>query len=411
MGPQAAWREPQPGVGGTIVYRAAQGSNLVDVDGNRYVDLAAGFGSLLLGHNPAAVRRAVVEQSAELWQALGDLHPSTLKIELQERLASRFGGPGVHTILAQSGADAVSAALKTAALYTGKPGVLAFAGAYHGLSYGPLAACGLRESYRAPFAAQLNPAVRFVEYPGDAAALPRALAQLELELARGDVGAILYEPILGRGGCVVPPPELGGELLRRSRAAGCLLIADEIWTGLGRAGHWLYGRAQGVEADLVCLGKGLGGGLPISACLGRAELLSAWSRAEEVVHTSTFAGAPLGCAAALATLRELEQRGLVERAARVGESFRGELARVIAPHAAALGAELRGAGLMLGLELARRSGAALELTRRLLGRGYVTSLGGGRRETLVLTPALDISEALLDSFVRALAEVLPGLAA
>jgi 4-aminobutyrate aminotransferase/(S)-3-amino-2-methylpropionate transaminase len=411
MGPQVAWREPQPGVGGTIVYQAAQGSNLVDADGNRYVDLAAGFGSLLLGHNPAAVQHALTEQSARLCQALGDLHPSTLKIELLERLASRFGGPGAQTLLGQSGADAVSAALKTAALYTRKPGVVAFAGAYHGLSYGPLAACGLRESYRAPFAAQLNPAVRFVEYPADAAALARSLAQLTRELARGDVGAILYEPILGRGGCVVPPAELGGELAQRAHAAGCLLIADEIWTGLGRAGEWLYGRAHGPAADLVCLGKGLGGGLPISACLGRAEIMAAWSCEQEVVHTSTFAGAPLACAAALATLRELDERQLVERARQVGEGFRRALAQVLEPHAAALGAELRGAGLMIGLELTRASGAALELTRRLLARGYVTSLGGGRRETLVLTPALDISEALLDGFVGALAEALPGLAA
>ncbi|MEY4548365.1 MAG: 4-aminobutyrate transaminase [Pseudomonadota bacterium] len=410
MGPRAAWLEPQPGVGGTIVYQAAQGSNLLDVDGNRYVDLAAGFGSLLLGHNPAAVQRALVQQSTQLCQALGDVHPSTLKIELLERLALRLGGPGVQTILGQSGADAVSAALKTAALYTGKPGVVAFAGAYHGLSYGPLAACGLRESYRAPFAGQLNPGVRFVEYPSDAAGLARATSQLERELERGDVGAILYEPILGRGGCVLPPAQLGEVLAEQARAAGCLVIADEIWTGLGRAGHWLYGRAHGPAADLVCLGKGLGGGLPISACLGRAEILSAWSRAEEVVHTSTFAGAPLACAAALATLRELEERQLVERAQRVGESFRRALGEAIAPHVDALGAELRGAGFMIGLELSRRSGAALELTRRLLARGYVASLGGGRRETLVLTPALDISELLLEGFVRALADSLPGLA-
>jgi acetylornithine/succinyldiaminopimelate/putrescine aminotransferase len=139
--------------------------------------------------------------------------------------------------------------------------------------------------------------------------------------------------------------------------------------------------------------------------------MSAWSREQEVVHTSTFTGAPLACAAALATLRELDEHQLVARAQRVGERFRGALGEVIAPHAAALGAELRGAGLMIGLELSRRSGAALELTRRLLARGYVTSLGGGRRETLVLTPALDIPESLLEGFVQALAEALPGLAA
>lgn len=409
MGPRAAWAEPESGVGGTIVYRSAQGSNLSDVDGNRYVDLAAGFGSLLLGHGPECVRLALQKQSTELWQALGDLHPSTLKIELLERLAGIAGGRGMQAILGQSGADAVSAALKTALLYTGKPGVIAFSAAYHGLSYGPLAACGLRQSYREPFTAQLNPNVRFVEYPSAAGALGRSLAQLDQELARGDVGAVLFEPILGRGGCIVPPSEFAPALSEACQAAGSLLIADEIWTGLGRAGRWLYTGAQGIVPDLICLGKGLGGGVPISACLGRVEILQAWSQAREVVHTSTFAGAPLACATALATLQALEADGLVARAARVGAAWQRALGDTVAASRHAQSCAVRGAGLMLGLDLSPRPGLALELSRRLLARGYVTSLGGGQRECLVLTPALNISEALLDGFVAALAEALGEL--
>jgi 4-aminobutyrate aminotransferase/(S)-3-amino-2-methylpropionate transaminase len=408
MGPRAAWVEPQEGVGGTIVYQAAQGSNLIDADGNRYVDLAAGFGSLLLGHDPEGVRSALARQSAQLMQSLGDLHPSTVKIELLERLAALVGNDS-RVLLGQSGGDAVSAALKSAALYTGRPGVIAFTGAYHGLSHGPLASCGLRESYREPFAAQLNPHARFVEYPFDAAAAARALEQARRELGQGDVGAVLFEPILGRGGCVVPPSEFAPALAELCRAAGCLLIADEIWTGLGRAGHWLYSRAQGIEADLVCLGKGLGGGVPLSACLGRAQLLQAWSRAEEVVHTSTFAGAPLACAAGLATLELLERGQLVARAARVGAAWQGALRAAVSGCSLRVG--VRGAGLMQGLDLSERAGAALELSRRLLARGYVTSLGGGRRECLVLTPALDVSEALLDAFCAALSQTLREVAA
>src|SRR5688572_30020036 len=202
MGPQAA--EGDDSGSGPIVYAHAQGANVVDVDANRYVDLAQGFGSLLLGHNAETLRSALSAQAERLWQSLGDVHPSDAKIRLLERLSQLFGQR--QAILGQSGADALSAALKTAALYTGKPGALAFAGAYHGLSYGPLALCGLRESYRAPFAAQLNPAVRFVEYPTaelDTAAL---LARIDRELARGDIGAVVFEPILRRGGCHVPPP-------------------------------------------------------------------------------------------------------------------------------------------------------------------------------------------------------------
>jgi len=408
MGPQAAWAEPQPGVGGTIVYQSARGSNLFDADGNRHVDLAAGFGSLLLGHDAECVRHALARQSAELVQALGDLHPSTVKIELLERLA-RLGGQGMRVILGQSGADAVSAALKTAALYTGKPGVIAFSGAYHGLSYGPLASCGLRASYREPFAAQLNPSARFIEYPCDEPALARTLAQLQQELARGDVGALLFEPILGRGGCLVPPAEFAPALAQACQAAGTLLIADEIWTGLGRAGEWLYSRAQGLSPDLICLGKGLGGGVPLSACVGSARVMQAWSRASEVVHTSTFAGAPLACATALATLDELERAQLIARSARLGADFVRALRE--AASGSSLGCHVRGAGLMIGPDLSARAGAALELARRLLARGYVVSLGGGRRECIVLTPALDIAEVLLEGFVAALAEALREVAA
>jgi len=408
MGPQAAWAEPQPGVGGTIVYQSARGSNLFDADGNRHVDLAAGFGSLLLGHDAECVRHALARQSAELVQALGDLHPSTVKIELLERLA-RLGGQGMRVILGQSGADAVSAALKTAVLYTGKPGVIAFSGAYHGLSYGPLASCGLRASYREPFAAQLNPSARFIEYPCDEPALARTLAQLQQELARGDVGALLFEPILGRGGCLVPPAEFAPALAQACQAAGTLLIADEIWTGLGRAGEWLYSRAQGLSPDLICLGKGLGGGVPLSACVGSARVMQAWSRASEVVHTSTFAGAPLACATALATLDELERAQLIARSARLGADFVRALRE--AASGSSLGCHVRGAGLMIGLDLSARAGAALELARRLLARGYVVSLGGGRRECIVLTPALDIAEVLLEGFVAALAEALREVAA
>src|SRR6185295_2639653 len=127
--------------------------------------------------------------------------------------------------------------------------------------------------------------------------------------------------------------------------AGSLLIADEIWTGLGRAGEWLYSRAQGLEADLICLGKGLGGGVPLSACLGSTRIMQAWSRAAEVVHTSTFAGAPLACASALATLAELERACLIERAALLGADFQQALRRVVS--GSALPCSVRGAGLML----------------------------------------------------------------
>ncbi|HEX3344621.1 MAG TPA: aminotransferase class III-fold pyridoxal phosphate-dependent enzyme, partial [Polyangiaceae bacterium] len=148
-----------------IVYASAHGVNVVDADGNRYVDLAAGFGALLLGHARAEVMSAVSEQQRTLGLALGDVYGSEVKLALCERLAKLFPVAGARVMLGASGADAVTAALKTAVLATGRPGVVAFEGGYHGLSHGPLAVCGLRPTFREPFSDQLNAHVTFAPYP------------------------------------------------------------------------------------------------------------------------------------------------------------------------------------------------------------------------------------------------------
>lgn len=402
MGPPAP-----PAARGGIVYATGKGSNVIDVDGNRYVDLAGGFGALLLGHTHPAVQRVLSIQSERLLQALGDVYPSDARIALLERLTRLYPAPGAKGILAQSGSDAVSAALKTAKLATGKPGVIAFAGAYHGLGYGPLAACGLRDGYRAPFSAELNPHVRFVAYPGDAQAAERALETCRRELARGDVGALLIEPILGRGGVVPAQPGALESLQQLAHAAGALLIADEIWTGLGRAGSWLASFDRGLLPDLICLGKGLGGGLPISAVIGSEMVMLSWRRDPEVVHTSTFAGAPLAASTAIATLDVLAKQQLPERAATLGARYRHALSSALGERAGVR--QLRGSGLMLGIDLGERPGSASELMGRLLAQGYLTSTGGGQREVLVLTPALNIDEAVLLGSVPVIAEQIAQL--
>jgi 4-aminobutyrate aminotransferase / (S)-3-amino-2-methylpropionate transaminase / 5-aminovalerate transaminase len=388
---------------GGIVYATAVGANVVDVDGNRYVDLAAGFGAELVGHGHPAVRRALALQAERLWHALGDVHPSDAKIALSERLAQLHPEPDAQVLIGQSGSDAVSAALKTALLFTGKPGLVAFTGAYHGLGYGPLAACGLRPSYREPFAPQLNPAVTFVEYPETLERGAAALGDVAQALAGGNVGAILIEPVLGRGGVVLPPPGFLSELGRLAHEHGALFVADEIWTGLGRAGAWVRSVADGARPDLICLGKGLGGGLPLSAVVGRRSVMASWQRAEEVVETSTFAGAPLACATTLATLDTLGREKLVERSARLGAAWLDELARSLAP---ARGVAVRGAGLMLGIDLGAHPGAAVATVRALLERGYIATTGGGAREVVVLTPPLTISERLLEAATSAVIEAV-----
>jgi 4-aminobutyrate aminotransferase / (S)-3-amino-2-methylpropionate transaminase / 5-aminovalerate transaminase len=367
--------------------------------------LAAGFGAILLGHGAPSVARALEVQADRLWLSLGDLYSSDVKVALLEKIAAFYPEKGARVLLGQSGSDAVVAALKTAVLATGRPGVIAFEGAYHGLGYGPLSVCGLSESWRRPFAAQLNPHVRFVPYPRAPRDVDAILSRVKDALAPRNVGAVLIEPILGRGGCVVPPPDFLRELGAVTREFGALLVADEIWTGLGRSGHLVASGAAGLLPDLICFGKGLGGGLPISACVGADAIMQAWRRepSQEVVHTATFHGAPLACATAIANLDAIRQGRLDERAREIGQRAKARLAGALA-EVPGVG-EIRGGGLMLGVPLGTGA-TALAVHRALLEAGYIVTLGGMAGEILVLTPALTIAESLLESFTSTLQGLL-----
>ncbi|MDP9036637.1 MAG: aspartate aminotransferase family protein [Myxococcota bacterium] len=387
-----------------IVYVRGDGVNVVDADENRYVDIAAGFGALLLGHRPDCVARAVDRQRERLWLALGDVYASDAKLAICERLAKLHPGGDGRVMLGSSGADAVTAALKTAVLATRRAGVIAFEGSYHGLAHGPLAACGLRPAFREPFAAQLNPWVTFAPYPGDEASLAETMRQVKKAFSRGNVGAVIVEPILGRGGCVVPPPGFLPGLRAECDAAGALLVCDEIWTGLGRSGSWLASAEDGVVADVICLGKGLGGGFPISACIGTERAMAAWgSHGGATVHTGTHFGAPWVCAAASAVLDAIADRSLVERSRAAGARFR----RAIEEHTLGRGVTcVTGRGLMIGVALTGGAPRALIVMRRLLEAGWIVLTGGAAGDVLTLTPPLDISEELLAAFAVTLGAVL-----
>ena len=389
-----------------IVWRRALGANVEDSDGNVYVDLTAGFGVAALGHAHPAVVAAAQEQLAALPHALGDLHPSEPKIALLEALAERAPFPDARVVLGLNGSDAVEVALKTAALATGRPGILAFEGGYHGLSYGTVAACGFQPGFRTPFAAQLNAHVRFAPYPREGQALAPALARIEAALAEGTIGAVLYEPLQGRGGVRVPAQGFLAAVGERARRAGALVVADEIFTGLGRCGVPFLSAPPGTPADsapdLLCLGKALAGGLPVSACVGRADVMAAWGDPTgAALHTGTFYGHPPGCAAALAALEAMDEAHVAERARTLGERLRARLASVAGI------AEVRGVGLMVGFVPAAPH-AALEVVAALLGRGYLTLPAGGDAEVVQLAPPLTIPEALLEGFVETLEIVLSG---
>lgn len=382
-----------------IVWAEASGANVVDTEGNRFVDLTSGFGAAAVGHAHPRIVEAVQRQAATLLHALGDLHPSDVKIRLLERLAAMAPWPDARVILGLSGSDAVEAALKTAMLATGCPGILAFDGSYHGLSHGPLAACGYGDAFRRPFQSQLNPHVVFAPWPAATASLADALAAVERACARANepIGAVLVEPILGRGGVRLPPPGFLEALSSWTRARSALLIVDEVQTGLGRTGARFRFEAEGVVPDLICIGKALGGGLPISACIGTFASMQAWGAPDkEAIHTGTFFGHPLGSAAALATLDVIEGEGLAERARTVGDALRRELEEFVGRHSVVR--EVRGAGLLLGVEL-DRGDRALRLVRRLLEHGYLVLPAGPQGNVIQILPPLTIAERLLSAFV------------
>jgi 4-aminobutyrate aminotransferase/(S)-3-amino-2-methylpropionate transaminase len=387
--------EPAP----PIFWERAAGSNVWDVDGNRYVDLTAGFGVANAGHAHPRVVDAVVEQSERLLHAMGDVQPADVKVTLLEALAKRFpGGVAAKAVLGSSGSDAVEIALKSATLATGRPGVVAFEGAYHGLSYGALDATW-RPLFRDAFAARLPGATVFARF-GAAEDVLRAARQ-----APAPVGAVLVEPIQGRGGERVPPDGFLSQLRALCDAEGWLLIADEVYTGMGRTGRWFACEHDGVIPDLLCLAKGLSSGMPISACLGRAHRMDAWpASGGEALHTQTFLGHPPGCAAALASLAVLEEEKLVDRAAETGARALAHLRQGL--NGAPGIADVRGRGLLLGIECdgPERAGRACA---RALSRGVITIHSGNRGEVVSLTPPLSIEAEI---FERSLDVLMEGLA-
>ena len=385
-----------------IFWERAQGVNVWDVDGNRFVDLGGAFGVANVGHAHPEVATAIAVQAGELLHGMGDVHPTALKVELLEALCTSFPGGGeARGVLVSSGSDAVEVALKTAQLATGNPGVIAFEGGYHGLSLGALDATW-RSDFREPFEARLAGATGFARY-GEAGDVLRVRDELaERGIA---TGAVLVEPVQGRGGERIPQHGFLRELRAVCDAEGWLLIADEIYTGFGRTGRWFACEHEAVVPDLLCVGKGLSSGMPIAACLGRRSVMDAWPASRgEALHTQTFLGHPAGCAAALASLRVLERDGLVERSARVGQGALEHARKRLATTDSVR--EVRGLGLMLGVEC-DSGDTALAACAAALERGYILLPSGEAGCVLSLTPPLCIDEDLLLEAIDALAEVLP----
>ena len=279
----------------------------------------------------------------------------------------------------------MEAALKTAHLATGRPGIIAFEGSYHGLTLGALATTH-REHFRAPFADRLADQVRFVAFPDSEASAASVLDEVAQMLGGASpvpVGAVIVEPVQGRAGIRIPPPGFLSELGARARASGALLIADEIFTGMGRTGTLFACDHEGVAPDLICLGKSLGGGMPLSACCAPAAVMDAWPPSTgEAIHTSTFLGHPLSCAGGLGFLAALQEEDLAGRAGRLGAEALAYLSNALEGCGAV--ADVRGRGLMLGVQMSKTDGA--DVARRALELGLIVLPAGAGAEVVELTP-------------------------
>ncbi|MFH1263243.1 MAG: aspartate aminotransferase family protein [Pseudomonadota bacterium] len=372
-----------------VFWERAAGANVVDADGNLFVDFTSAFGVASLGHTPPAVTNAIAAQLEKLPHGMGDVHPPSIKVELLEKLASLFPEPGAQAILCSSGAEAVEAAIKTAYLATKRPDLVVFEGAYHGLTYGTLAVSGLPR-FREPFAQQLAKISHTVPLPRST---EESIRQIGSVLRSAEIGAVLVEPIFGRAGVVVPPDGWLRALRRLTADADVLLIADEMMTGFGRTGTRFAIDREGIVPDLLCVGKALTGTLPFSACIGTKKAMAAWPLSDgEALHTSTFLGHPLGCAAALASIDEIERRNLSARAEELGTIALREIERWITP--TSIVTSVRGRGLMIGIELCR-PGLAFECAKKALQRGLIVLPSGPSGNVVSLTPPLTISERQL----------------
>lgn len=364
----------------SLTLARGSGAHVWDDAGNEYVDLFAGLAVSILGHAHPAVVSAVTQQIQTLGH-VSNLYATHPAQQLADRVVELAGIDG-KVFFANSGAEANEAALKLARKATGRAAYVAADGSFHGRTMGALAVTG-QPAKRAPFEPLIGP-VTFVPYD-DSAALRAAVTT--------DTAAVILEPIQGENGVVVPPPGYLAAARAACDATGALLILDEVQTGIARTGTWYAWQQAGVRPDVMTLAKGLGGGLPIGACVGFGNAADVLGTGD---HASTFGGNPVVCAAALAVLRTVEDEGLLDYAKSLGER--------IATGAAPYVASTRGAGLLQALVL--NDPVAKTAEQRAQQQGFlVNAIGDG---IVRLAPPLVVEQADVDAFIAALPDLLAG---
>jgi acetylornithine/N-succinyldiaminopimelate aminotransferase len=365
------------------------GVRVWDTDGNAYLDFVGGIAVSSLGHAHPAIVEAVSRQVGRL------AHTSNLAmhepgVQLAERLVELLALPA-RVFFANSGAEANECALKLARLYgrsAGRTEIVSCNDSFHGRTFGALSVTGI-PAKRAPFAPLPGP-VTFVDY-GDVEALTDAVG--------AQTAAVIVEPTLGEAGVVPPPSGFLAAVRRICDDAGALMIVDEVQSGIGRTGHWFASQAEGVRPDIITLAKGLGGGLPIGACIGIGPAGALFSPGD---HGSTFGGNPVSCAAALTVLHTISSEHLLDNVKRVGEYLASALEDIRSP----LIGEVRGSGLWRGLALTGAHASAIEAAAR--GRGLLVN--AAKPDAIRLAPPLILTEAEVDEAVPLLASALDEVA-
>lgn len=404
-----------------LVADKAEGMVVTDLDGNTFLDFAAGIAVCATGHCHPRIVKAIQEQAAQLIHLSGtDFYYPQLSA-LAQKLAEIAPGPGEKKVyFGNSGTEAIEAALKLARFATGRKKFIAFYGAFHGRTLGALSLTASKPVQRRGFGPLLE-GIHHVPYPycyrcpnrpSDGGCHPACLRVIEDQLFKtilspDEVAAIVFEPIQGEGGYILPPPEFFEELKRLSKKHGILLIADEVQCGMGRTGKMFAVEHFGIEPDITAVAKGIASGLPLGAIIARAELMS-WPPGS---HASTFGGNPISCVAALETIRLIEEE-LMQNAAVIGEHLLRSLQQLML-RCSAIG-DVRGLGLMIGIELVKdratkeKAGAWRDLAvQRCFEKGLLL-LGCGEN-TLRLMPPLIVTRGQADAAVEILEEVLSAI--
>jgi acetylornithine/LysW-gamma-L-lysine aminotransferase len=325
---------------GTLYQRFAvnvargKGALVWDVNGKEYIDCMGGYGVALVGHCNDRVVSAIKKQAETLITAHMSVYNET-RLEFMKKMAAQAPPGLTKMFFTNSGAESVEAALKFARKFTGKPGVIAMNGAYHGKTFGALSVT-YNEKYRKSFMPLLE-GVKFVPYSDP--------SKLE-EAVDDNIGAVILEPIQGETGIIVPPDDLIPKIREICNRKNLVLIFDEIQAGLGRTGKMWAGQNWSTTPDIMCLAKGIAGGVPMGLVLTKPEIMDAIKLGE---HSSTFGASPLACAAASAAMDALTQDGLVDNAAKTGKFFKEKLEGLKERHK--IIREVRGLGMMLGVEL------------------------------------------------------------